>query len=136
MPPITVRPRIQQLLTAVVVLGFVFQLGACPCGCLEHNYWMQLVGLSSPEPQGASDRGHQPTAEQEHEHDCMGVGGPIYVNNVRPIVSPQPDMTGRIDWVSDGSEIHLCRYGELSQRSPPDLADLGHTPPGLQVFLL
>lgn len=134
---VTVRPRIQQLLAAVVVLGFIFQLGACPCGCLEHNYWMQMAGLSPHEPHDACDHDSQPTAHQNHEHDCTGVAATLFVNNIRPIVSPQPDFHSWICQVSDCSHAHLCCHrGEVSPRSPPDFPDLGRTPPELQVFLL
>lgn len=32
-------------LNSILLLAFVHQLNACPCGCLEHNGWYQL-GMS------------------------------------------------------------------------------------------
>jgi hypothetical protein len=36
--------RAKKCLVTVLLLGLIWQMGACPCGCIEHNLWLQLLG--------------------------------------------------------------------------------------------
>jgi len=73
----------------MLVALIIYQLGACPCGCLEHNAWAQLLRLNS------THNNHHPAtvrtsggvaawaALDEHTHDCTGEAGWPYFNNSR-----------------------------------------------------
>jgi hypothetical protein len=51
-------PNRRRGLSAAVMVAFVHQLGACPCGCLERNFWWQsflkLTGQSRSHVASAS----------------------------------------------------------------------------------
>ena len=52
------KPKFFQRLAAYAVLaGMAFQLGACPCGCVEHNAWVLLAGI------GTDDHNHIPVTD-------------------------------------------------------------------------
>ena len=55
--------------TAVLTLvAFVYQLGACPCGCLEENYWYQSL-------RKIADLGSSNTADGQHSiHSVLRIG--------------------------------------------------------------
>jgi hypothetical protein len=36
-------PRSKQCLVTALLFGFVWQMGACPCGCLDHNLWLRIL---------------------------------------------------------------------------------------------
>ena len=78
----------------VLLMGMVFQLGACPCGCVEHNVWMQLFGIGIDDHQGelpSSTASALPAADADH-HDCTGLPRPSYVDNARLYRVAAPDL--------------------------------------------
>lgn len=52
----------QPLISVVLTLAALHQLGACPCGCLEHNGWrvsaIEALGYASPPPDRTADALH------------------------------------------------------------------------------
>lgn len=37
--------RLQRGLVAFLLVAWFHLNGACPCGCLEHNYWFRMLGM-------------------------------------------------------------------------------------------
>ena len=60
----------------------LFQLGACSCGCLEHNVWVQLIGIDSDhhEEDFGSTADHLLVSD---DHDCSGEPKAQYFDNSR-----------------------------------------------------
>lgn len=76
---------LQQAAARIIVLCFVYQLGACPCGCWEHNAWLQMVGWHHEDHhQAATDAlVDQPVLASAEFHDCTGQPQAKYLNNAR-----------------------------------------------------
>ena len=74
--------QLHRLAALALLVGIVYQLGACPCGCLEHNMWVALLGLDSD---GHSDAGagraDTMVHSTDHEHDCTGKAKARYLDN-------------------------------------------------------
>ena len=72
--------RLQCLSATMLLLAMVFQLGACPCGCIDHNAWVQLWGVESEHHKEhtlvslADDDGNSSIAlaRVSDSHDCTG----------------------------------------------------------------
>jgi hypothetical protein len=70
-----------------VLALMVYQLGACPCGCLEHNAWLQWAGITADHYGGAvastpAAESLITTADGDY-HDCTGEPRPQFVDNAR-----------------------------------------------------
>lgn len=77
-----------------LLVCLVFQLGACPCGCLEHNAWIELLGLSTGDhghDTAHSDDGSDRISIAGNHHDCTGEAQAQYVNTARDMSVPQVD---------------------------------------------
>jgi hypothetical protein len=93
------RVTSRQGLASCVLALMVYQLGACPCGCLEHNAWLQWAGITSDDRGTPEDRAtpdelgevaaaasaveSQVTTADGDYHDCNGEPRPQYVDNAR-----------------------------------------------------
>lgn len=78
----TAQRRRIRLSAIALTVCFVFEMGACPCGCLEHNYWLALFGHSSDSStpaQGDHDTGLLVASD----HDCTGKSRDEFVNTAR-----------------------------------------------------
>lgn len=69
--------RLPQLVAALLVLATVHQLGASPCGCLEHSGWRSMFVAPASHTATESD---QPQLEAEH---CDHSGWPPALMSVR-----------------------------------------------------
>lgn len=67
---------IQRFAATLLLSAIVYQLGACPCGCLEHNAWSQLLGLDSADHDHAiadfEGSSRNWPALLSDDHDCTG----------------------------------------------------------------
>ena len=54
-----------------ILAAYIFHLGDCPCGCIEHNAWLQ--GLQSID-KDSTEFGSDSLCEvaSDHDHDCDG----------------------------------------------------------------
>ncbi len=79
------RNCLLRLASGVLLVGMIFQLGACPCGCLEHNVWVQLLGLDADHHLGrtASASTVSWSGLDADHHNCTGEPRPGYVDNAR-----------------------------------------------------
>ncbi|MDA7980457.1 MAG: hypothetical protein MPJ50_16990 [Pirellulales bacterium] len=74
---------------AMILLAVtVFQLGACPCGCLEHNAWFQLLGINTEHDDDRAATGVEGGSDvalivNDDTHDCEGEARVQYFNNTR-----------------------------------------------------
>lgn len=75
---------VQRFACRVLLLLIVFQLGACPCGCVEHNAWIQMLGLCSHDHHDVAESGHAP-ALHGSDHDCTGEPRAAYLDNAKPV---------------------------------------------------
>lgn len=138
----------RRIAAAILMLCFAFQLGACPCGCLEHNYWVQLAGGLDHDSSGhvhgpAHHHSHgvpmerDGLAQVEHDHECVGVSARWFVNNSRQVESLRVCEANCLDCLPatvttppvDGRTV-------ASPRGPPDFWLTSNSNSELQVFLL
>ena len=116
----------------LLLIGLVYRMGACPCGCVEHNYWLQTLGLASDHDHGVP----MDLALVAQDHDCAGESPELYCDTA----------------TRSGSDLSWLTYG-LSSAHPDvmvtvrdDEVPTGRGPPGrvashsvrdtTQVFLL
>jgi hypothetical protein len=52
----------QLIIASVLLCTFVLQAGAMPCGCVEHNQWLELLNFNS-----CHDRTNEHHAHHQHE---------------------------------------------------------------------
>lgn len=71
---------LQRLASSALLAMILFQLGACPCGCLEHNAWFQMLGLSEHHDDVATASDGVSVRDAGH-HDCTGEHAPDYLDN-------------------------------------------------------
>lgn len=120
----------------------LYQLGACACGCIDHNYWLQAVGIASDHHHHAG----KPAADQQNEsgdrfaavdHDCDGGTKPLYLNNAprtKSIASSVGQFDMLADWVlRDQLKLSGCR---AQDRGPPILDCRSSLRSTLQVCLI
>ena len=73
------------------LIGFVYQLGASTCGCLEGNYWHQaLVTTGSGLGMVQQENGSDGFASHGHWHDHGG-GGHYHFGDLGPSVDSSSD---------------------------------------------
>ncbi len=126
-----------------VLALMVYQLGACPCGCLEHNAWLQWAGITSDdrgEIAAATPAADSLTTMSDGDyHDCNGEPRPQYVDNARS-ARLAGDFFERLSTVVvilnasvDVATIARGRFDRVSDSAP-----LAHalTRPALQVYRL
>jgi hypothetical protein len=115
----------------------VYRLGACPCGCIEHNYWLQAVGLADDEHSHAAADLDADGIVASHEHGCTGEPEEFFLNNPRIpgtklVRAPLPGLLS-----SHPSVIReATRDYDPPLRGPPHLARGDTHRSALQVFLL
>ena len=121
---------------ALLILAFLYHLGACPCGCWEHNYWLQALGFVPPlATQRSADA--TPLAVQTEEHDdCTGGNARSFLDNSRTRKSEL-----RLQFaVQQQLPANIIRLGDISSDATlalPPHRGLGRpTCSQLQVFLL
>lgn len=115
-----------------ILVAFVFHLGACPCGCIEHNAWLQVLHAADED---SSQSGNDSRCEiaGDHEHDCAG-SRPQFLDTAQ-----HPECVKQLLMFSIVSQSPLV--GGDSRASRLECADAPHrisAPPRaeLQVFLL
>lgn len=74
-----------------LLIAMMFQLGACQCGCLEHNAWVQLIGFCETDEAEADEHHHahllvgnthsNSVASTDQHHECGGQARPQFVDN-------------------------------------------------------
>lgn len=127
-----------RLTSIAVAVCFVCQLGACPCGCLEHNYWFQMLRLSDDGHHDANSSAGLAWAAQD-DHDCSGELRAQFVNTARASEASLDQL--RFTYLSfqhlDASPAFLRSFPTLD-RGPPGLwhPTTSCSCIDLQVFLL
>ena len=139
------RDTIRRITTWLMLLGLVYQFGACPCGCLEHNAWLQMLGLSIHDSADAAASNELRASGADacdvavpEEHDCAGHPRVLYVNNAEP--SPRLALLRSVDGTTavDSARAASIAVGSPSDfsRGSPGLPMLRARLATLQVFLL
>jgi len=132
-----------------ILAGFTFQLGACPCGCLEHNAWVEAFegSLGHDEASGgdqlhlaarsSQDDFAASLVSNEHDHhDCDGVDRRQYFDTSRK-VTPQLNLILPLLNATASSSATAMQLEQ--RRSLLDTTPRSHAVPvraTLQVFLL
>lgn len=109
---------LQRRLAATLVVCLFYQLGACSCGCVEHNYWLRTLGL-------AEDHQHPDTSSDDlslvaNDHDCDGSQELPYIDNsVQDVLGKSLVVRSHY---SSGSAFTLPKGPaiRLQDRGPPD----------------
>ncbi|WP_237226187.1 hypothetical protein [Rubinisphaera sp. JC750] len=135
---------LQSFAATLLLAAMVYQLGACPCGCLEHNAWSQLLRLDSGDhDHSAADLekigSHSPVLLSDH-HDCTGEPRTAFVDNARePRVQGCSTTTLLLSlFVEQASLSNSPAGGDAKYvHSPSRLAlDAARSRPALQVYRL
>lgn len=117
----------------VLMLALIHQVGACPCGCLEHNHWLKAFGLVGQEPHADIQAG-SPLWSGDH---CDCSGAVEFVNNAQRV---EFDHFCLVSWVgelvSSAGAQHSDARGDSSSQIPPNLSASAEISETLQVFLL
>jgi len=121
----------------VMLLALVYQWGACPCGCVEHNAWLEWVGLDHHHDHDhATPMAADPTVSAADDHDCSGAARPYFLTK-----------TDRFSDLAQASEVMpaafdsplglaLTNRSDVSLRGPPLIGPPRAHLAALQVFLL
>lgn len=124
-----------------MVACFLLQLGACPCGCIEHSVWVHwLIGDSAvgavdeTVDEAVADASPSPHGVPDHPHDCTGGPRPSYFNNAFTTFHSKP-MVCFIETVASHDPPGRDR---LRPTCAIEQGKLPHAlgPPELQVFQL
>ncbi|MCC9643212.1 hypothetical protein LOC71_13085 [Rhodopirellula sp. JC740] len=141
----------RRLVQCVLVIAMLYQMGACPCGCLEHNAWLQLLGGFShadghPHPSlvQLSQNDSATTAAGEvsnsDDHDCTGEPTTLYTRSSRNPMPANGDCVQSLDFVdtANGAFGALMVVADERRRGidlrGPNVRALSR--PALQVFRL
>lgn len=133
--------NLHRLASIALLVCLVFQLGACSCGCLEHNAWVELFQLSTDDhghDLAQSDRASGGVSIEDNHHDCTGEARPQYVNTARDVSSIQnegrPTHTYPVALASDHLSHSMTPSGFHSPPPPGRLHALSR--PVTQIFRL
>jgi len=127
----------------MLLSAMVFQLGACPCGCIEHNAWVQFLGLDAGDHDHTSVADHGTglsSISSTDTHDCTGEGNAPFVDNARGpclIVSPLPESANQFlaGAIAPFDSLFGLRACHIDARPIPDF-DAARIRPSLQVYQL
>ncbi|WP_166831778.1 hypothetical protein [Thalassoroseus pseudoceratinae] len=103
---------IQRHAATLMLVMMVYQLGACPCGCLEHSAWAELLGTESAnhsDDVAVGVDGRSSAVVSDATHDCTGEARVQYLNNNRV-----PTLQGPL---ADGVFVVLIAVAVLSLNS-------------------
>ena len=139
MEPAKRTPPATSLVRTVLAVCLLYQVGACPCGCLDHNLWALTLGLASGESPVASEAATTYTVAAE-EHDCHGEASSVYVNTARTIKVPGITLCST-QAISATPILHLARVDASRHLLSPDCSPLEQMDATgrqsrLQIFLL
>jgi hypothetical protein len=90
----TTRSHLTSTVPALMLLFVsVFRLGDCPCGCPEHNIWVELAGLGETEVAVSPVRTAAMNSDGNEvlEHSCASVPLGHYVDNSRVPNMDEPE---------------------------------------------
>ncbi len=125
----------------LICLGaFAYQLGACPCGCLDENYWYQCLVQFQPQSTQAArhDHGHPHSHPHTHSHSHAYTHSHAYAHshddgNDRPTPQPHPTMHDEHSQCIDltfvrptrnrQQEVHKISYPEFKLQ-PVEVVDI------------
>ncbi len=132
------RQTLGRVTSMVMALCFVYQWGACPCGCLEHNAWLRWLGVVSHDHDHAEAAfPGAPSVASSEDHDCTGRPPAVWTKS--------KNSSLRIALLSSRStsalgmqplQYAVDRRIRRELRGPPALASPRDHLLALQVFLL
>ena len=138
---VTIRRR--QYLAALLLLAFVYQMFACPCGCAKHDYWrMAFRGVFSADASQLPIGEREPTASEDDD-DCVHKPrdrSQVEVEDLqlrqwdrqwRELITPADAADNSTAVLASASQAHAGR----GNSSPPPLSALALRA-GLQVYRL
>ena len=114
------------LLVHLMILLFLWQVGACPCGCLDHNAWVEVVfedgGSESTESLRASSL--PKGGEAGSPHHCEGQSRPQYLRELRESELRSRLPSARTHFEPAGVFRNFCDSGTAGRRGWPFLPDV------------
>ena len=130
------RAVVSRVTAVALMLLLTHQLGACPCGCIEHNAWAQWLGLVTQDTD-AYPPAHADTFRSGQDHDCTGKPFPLYVTNTKNVVSRIACQQAPVRLPLAEGQLFSSEHkvSSLNNRAPPgEKARTDRT--RLQVYLL
>ena len=127
----------QQRLATTLVVCLLYQMGACPCGCLEHNYWFQALGLAEEDHSETLLMASDDRFLSSHDDDCDGSPALLYVDNS---LTPKRNSTSTV-WRHLASRASSTEFPQAwrvhtQDRGPPDRHHGQPYCAVIQVFLI
>lgn len=120
----------QRFSATLLILLFIFDVGACPCGCLDHNGWLELFSTDEVKPfsgtvstSTSSNDDWTPVLADQH---CDGTGKAKYRMSAR-----RRDLTHDASMSAALCKAPLC----CETASTTDRATLGRRPSGKHLAL-
>ena len=137
------KPDLRKIIVMVVFLGLTYQAGACPCGCLEHNVWVQMLGWGDDPhqhagvPSSGADVERATQVASHHDHDCEGLPPSLYVSSMERMLRPG-ERTSELAMAAEAVAGDFCPelIRRCDDRGPPGSFAPGAQRARLQVFLL
>ncbi|MFK7737681.1 MAG: hypothetical protein AB8B50_16725 [Pirellulaceae bacterium] len=129
--------QLRKFAASVLLALVVYQLGACPCGCVEHNAWLQMFGVSSHSHEDvALGSGNAPAISGDH--DCSGEYVVAYMDNARPLVVNECMSQVSLAHLKVSEAAFGATSREKSAFSSADCLVVAHAlpRPALQVYRL
>jgi hypothetical protein len=129
--------QLRKFAACVLLWALVYQLGACPCGCVEHNAWLQMLG--------ASGHSHAAVALDEDgivrisgNHDCSGEHVVAYMDNARSVTLDEIARPFSTAALTEVGAVYEERGRRSSVFAASESSQLAHAPqrPALQVYRL
>jgi hypothetical protein len=78
------RLMMHSIIAKLLILLFAWQAGACPCGCTDHNAWIDLISHDQPtEDLAGFVRVAAGTVSLGYRGHCDGPGRPPYLRDQR-----------------------------------------------------
>ena len=128
---------VRKFASTILLLLILFQLGACPCGCAEHNAWLQMMGMDHHHVDDPIASSRTAIQEADH-HDCTGEKAKPYLDNARVVrcgceslSTPSAIPSHNLPALASTSDPTVFRWsqGAHTYARAPDLSSL-------QVFQL
>jgi hypothetical protein len=148
------KSRLMRLVAVAILASFTWQLGSCPCGCFEHNAWVQMfvsnehAEVRHDEQSPASTRDDSPVIYRsetsllacEHDHERCTGGQASYLDNSRT-----DSLSGASRTVTQAvaGSVHFGHHrctvpivSQFNQHRSPVKNTFQHSRSALQVYLI
>ncbi len=140
-PPLKKLNLLHRCAAFLLLATMVYQLGACPCGCLEHNAWIEFLHLDHDEhshstPVLSLDAQIAAEPHSHGHHDCTGERAAGFVDNARVLNFDSPHEHS-LNLIGCGLPVNCGRHtAQINVRVDRAASPAAPLRPALQNFRL